>query len=184
MWYQINTTNSILDHKNKWNRNQFYYNNFTISISWSFSLNNAAESDVGRADPEFLNSFCSLANSFCNCLTSALSDITTLTCALVATSLAQLANKRVFLVCSTWLRAGLMVQMIAVLALPPNEDCSMRVSFESLKGICPFLPLLQPNSLLLDKSERNVAPRKVYKIFSICQTLMVFIIFQKLKNKK
>jgi len=49
-----------------------------------------------------------------------------------------------------------MVQMIAVLALPPNDDCNMRVSFESLKGICPFLPLLHPNSLLLDKSVRNI----------------------------
>ncbi len=38
--------------------------------------------------------------------------------------------------------------MMAVLALPPKEDCSMRVSFESLKGICPFLPLLHTMSKL------------------------------------
>jgi len=46
-----------------------------------------------------------------------------------------------------------MVQMIAVLALPPKEDCNMRVSFESLKGKCPFLPLLQPNFLFLDEKK-------------------------------
>jgi len=115
----------------------------TISIRRSFSFSNADES--GFVGLKIFNSLSSLANSFCSCLTNNLSDITTLTLALVVTSLAQLANKRVFLVCSTWLLAGLMVQMIAVLALPANEDCSMRVSFESLKGICPFLPLLPSN---------------------------------------
>jgi len=43
------------------------------------------------------------------------------------------------------------VQIIAVLALPPKEDCKMRVSFESLKGICPFLPLLKQKSLFIKK---------------------------------
>lgn len=37
-----------------------------------------------------------------------------------------------------------MVQIMAVLALPPKEDCNMRVSLESLKGTCPLLPLLYP----------------------------------------
>ena len=58
--------------------------------------------------------------------------MTTLTCAFVVTSFAQQANKRVFLDCSTWLRAGLNVQMMAVLALPPNAGCNNRVSLESL----------------------------------------------------
>lgn len=99
-------------------------------------------SDVLKLDPVLLNSLSNLANSLCSFFTSALSDTTTLTRALVVTSLAQLANRRVFLDCSTWDRAGLIVQIMAVLALPPKEDCSMRVSFESLKGTCPFLPLL------------------------------------------
>nr|GLL48814.1 hypothetical protein Itr_chr15CG03340 [Ipomoea trifida] len=79
-----------------------------------------------------LSSLSNLANSFCSCFTNALSDITTLTRALVATCLAHVANKRVFLDCSTWVCAGLIVQMMAVLALPPNECCRMRVSLESL----------------------------------------------------
>jgi hypothetical protein len=33
-------------------------------------------------------------------------------------------------------------------SMPPKEDCSMWVSFESLKGICPFLPLLHTMSKL------------------------------------
>jgi hypothetical protein len=51
---------------------------------------------------------------------------------LVTTFFAQFANKSVFLDCSMWQCAGLIVQMMAVLALPPKEDCNMRVSFESL----------------------------------------------------
>jgi hypothetical protein len=48
------------------------------------------------------------------------------------TSFAQVAKNRVFLDCSTCVRAGLIVQMIAVLAFPPKESCKIRVSFESL----------------------------------------------------
>lgn len=60
------------------------------------------------------------------------------------TSLALVANERVFLDCSTWLKAGLMVHIIAVRAFPPSEGCNMRVSFESLYGMWPFfLPALQ-----------------------------------------
>ncbi|KAI5317637.1 hypothetical protein L3X38_037344 [Prunus dulcis] len=44
---------------------------------------------------------------------------------------------------SDFAKPGLMVQIMAVLALiPPKEDCRMRVSFESRKGTCPFLSLL------------------------------------------
>lgn len=93
---------------------------YTCSIFRSFSLSNAIRSqvDVGAGD---LNSIFNLANSFCKCFTKALSDITTLTLAFVDTSFAQLPNKRVFLDCSTWLRRGLKVQMMAVLALPPKD---------------------------------------------------------------
>lgn len=115
----------------------------TFSIWRSFSLINV-ESGVTEVCPELLNSLSNLANSLCNCFTSALSDTTTFTWALVTTSLAQLAKKSVFLDCSTWIWAGLMVHMMAVLALPPKEDCNIRVNFESLNGICPFLPLLHP----------------------------------------
>lgn len=114
----------------------------TFSIWRSFSIRTAMESGATESGRVFFNSLSNLVNSLWSCFTSVLSDTTTLTCALVVTSLAQLANKSVFLDCSTWLRAGLMVQMMAVLALPPKEDCNIRVSFESLKGICPFLPLL------------------------------------------
>lgn len=117
----------------------------TFEMRSSFSFNAAEESPDAACKLMFLidlNSFSSLASSFCRCLTSAFSDITTLTWALVLTCLAQLAKRSVFLDCSTWLRAGLMVQIIAVLALPPKEFCSMRVSLEFLYGTCPFLPLL------------------------------------------
>jgi hypothetical protein len=84
--------------------------------------------------------------------------MTTLTWAFVTTSFAQLANNNVFLDCSVWLRAGLIVQIIAVLALPPREGCNIRVSFESRYGICPFLTLLHRqkqatnvNELILQK---------------------------------
>ncbi|KAJ0668480.1 hypothetical protein HanPI659440_Chr17g0689841 [Helianthus annuus] len=40
---------------------------------------------------------------------------------------ARVAKKRVFLDCSTWLEAGLRVQIMAVRALPPNECCSIRL---------------------------------------------------------
>ena len=96
----------------------------------------------GRLRPLDFSSASSLASSRCKCLTRALSDMTTLTCALVATSLAQQANRRVFLDCSTWLLAGLMVQIMAVLAFPPREDCNIRVSLESLYGTWPPRPLL------------------------------------------
>lgn len=96
-----------------------------------------------EADPGYLSSCSNLASSLCRCFTSALSDITTLTCALMATCFAQLANRRVFRDCSMWLRAGLIVQMMAVLAFPPKKGCSMRVSLESRYGIWPVLPLLR-----------------------------------------
>ena len=111
----------------------------------------ASECVVDEIGPGLLSSLSNLASSFCKCFTNALSDITTLTCALVTTSFAQVANKRVFLDCSIWLLAGLIVQMMAVLALPPNDGCSMRVSFESLYGMCPFLPLLHQEKHQVNK---------------------------------
>lgn len=67
--------------------------------------------------------------------------------AVLVTSLALVANESVFLVCSTWLKAGLMVHIMAVRAFPPSEDCSIRVSFESLYGMWPhlFTPLQKKN---------------------------------------
>lgn len=109
-------------------RNIYQKGSMTFSICKSFFLSNAVWSPN---DPGVLNSLSSLATSLCKCFTKALSDITTLTCAFVLTSFAQVANKRVFLDCSTWLRAGLKVQMIAVLALPPKDGWSIRVSLES-----------------------------------------------------
>ena len=47
-------------------------------------------------------------------------------------SFAQDAKNSVFRVCSTCLCDGLIVQIIAVRALPPSEYCKIRVSFESL----------------------------------------------------
>ena len=102
----------------------------------------ASEWCVQVADSVYLSSFSNLASSLCRCFTSALSDTTTLTWALVATCFAQLANERVFLDCSMWLLAGLIVQIMAVLALPPKKGCKMRVSLESRYGMCPVLPLL------------------------------------------
>lgn len=55
--------------------------------------------------------------------------------------------------------------MMAVLALPPKEFCSMRVSLESLYGMCPFLPLLhQAWKLCHDKRANTVKLRKYSKI--------------------
>lgn len=65
-------------------------------------------------------------------LQSQLTTLTMLTFAVFVTSFAQVAKNRVFLDCSTCVRAGLIVQMIAVLAFPPKESCKIRVSFESL----------------------------------------------------
>jgi hypothetical protein len=62
----------------------------------------------------------------------ALSDITRLTRALVTTSLAQLAKSSVLRVCSTWVCAGLIVHIMAVLAFPPSAGWSILVSLESL----------------------------------------------------
>lgn len=47
--------------------------------------------------------------------------------------------------------------MMAVLALPPNEFCSMRVSFESLKGICPFPFLLIKVQNYIDEQDLEIA---------------------------
>ena len=110
---------------------------FLIWLSFSFTNASRLEFEAGCR-----NSLSNLATSFCKCLTSALSDMTTLTWAFVTTSFAQLPNNRVFLDCSIWLVAGLSVQMMAVLALPPKDGCNMRVSFESLYGICALLPML------------------------------------------
>lgn len=104
----------------------------TFCIWRFFFLNIAAQSQLVEGGQGVLNSLSNLATSFCSCLTNTLSDITTLTCALVVTCFAQQAKRRVFLVCSTWLRAGLKVQIMAVLELPPKEGCSMRVNLESL----------------------------------------------------
>lgn len=57
---------------------------------------------------------------------------TMFTWALFVTSFALVANERVFRDCSTWLKAGLIVHMIAVRAFPPSEVCNILVSFESL----------------------------------------------------
>ena len=64
--------------------------------------------------------------------------LTILTFAVFVTSLAHVAKNKVFLDCSTCVRAGLMVQMMAVLAFPPKESCKIRVSFESRYGMCPL----------------------------------------------
>ena len=64
--------------------------------------------------------------------------LTIFTFAVFVTSFAQVAKNRVFLDCSTCVRAGLIVHMIAVLAFPPKESCKIRVSFESLQGMCPL----------------------------------------------
>lgn len=111
----------------------------TFSMTSSFSF---TESHEDEGNCKLFKWASSLASSRCSCFTNAFSDITTLTCALVLTCLAQLAKRRVFLDCSTWLCAGLMVQIMAVLAFPPREFCNIRVSFESLNGTCPFFPLL------------------------------------------
>lgn len=115
----------------------------TFCIWRSFFLTVIAQSQFEAGEEAgFLSSVSSLASSRCSCFSRALSDITTLIRAFVVTSFAQHANKRVFFVSSTWLLAGLRVQMIAVLALPPKHGCRIRVSFESLKLMCPCLPLL------------------------------------------
>lgn len=135
-------------------RNMFYSvgrnqsSGVTFWMTSSFSFSTVLEAPEWECECKFFNSLSILANSFCSCLTSAFSVITTFTCALVWTCLAQFAKWSVFLDCSTWVWAGLMVQIIAVLALPPKEVCSMRVSFESLYGICPlFPPLLHHNTI-------------------------------------
>lgn len=72
--------------------------------------------------------------------------------AVLVTSFALVANESVFRVCSTWLKAGLMVHIIAVRAFPPSEGCNIRVSFESLYGMWPFLfPPLQTERLGKEK---------------------------------
>ena len=58
--------------------------------------------------------------------------LTIFTWALFVTSFALVANERVFRDCSTWLKAGLIVHIIAVRAFPPSEGCNILVSFESL----------------------------------------------------
>ena len=72
-----------------------------------------------------------------------------LICVVLTTSLALVANARVLRDCSAWLWAGLMVQIIAVLAFPPNECCKILVSLESLYGMCPLF-LLPPLKSKMD----------------------------------
>jgi hypothetical protein len=67
------------------------------------------------------------------------------------TSFALVANARVLRDCSTWLWAGLMVQMIAVLAFPPNQCCKILASLKSLYGTCP--PFLLPPLQATDSSQ-------------------------------
>ena len=55
-----------------------------------------------------------------------------LTSGLFSMFLARVANLRVEIVSSMNPLAGVMVQMMAVLALPPSEGCKILVSFESL----------------------------------------------------
>lgn len=86
----------------------------------------------GTRIEEFVH-WCYLNNKGQKFLTqSQLTILTMLTLAVFVTSFAQVAKNRVFLDCSTCVRAGLIVQMIAVLAFPPKESCKIRVSFESL----------------------------------------------------
>lgn len=69
--------------------------------------------------------------SFCCLLRRAASDRTSLTVALLTTLLARLANLRVLWLSSVWMAAGVMLQMIAVLAFPPSDGWRILVSLES-----------------------------------------------------
>ena len=64
-------------------------------------------------------------------LSTAASDSTSFTVALLTTRLARQAKRSVLCVSSACWAAGVTAQMMAVLALPPNEGCRMRVSLES-----------------------------------------------------
>ncbi|KAG0572393.1 hypothetical protein KC19_VG091300 [Ceratodon purpureus] len=61
------------------------------------------------------------------------------------TSFALVAKARVLRDCTTWLWAGLVVQITAVIAFPLNECCKNLVHLESLYGTCPLF-LLPPLS--------------------------------------
>ena len=65
-------------------------------------------------------------------LSTAASDSTSLTVALLMTRLARQAKRSVLWLSSTCIVAGVMLQMMAVLAFPPREGCRMRVSLLSL----------------------------------------------------
>lgn len=105
------------------------------------------------------------------------------TWALLVTSFALVAKERVFLVCSTWLKAGLMVHKIAVRAFPPSEFCSIRVSFESLYGMWPLLfpPLHTKKHVVNQDSHELQFPTKNYtfKVSNItscwCEELFIGI---------
>ena len=75
----------------------------------------------------FFSSSISLACRF----STAASDNTSLTMALFTTRFARQAKRSVLWLSSMWQKAGVMAQMMAVLALPPRDGCRMRVSFES-----------------------------------------------------
>lgn len=70
-------------------------------------------------------------------LSTAASESTSLTVALLTTRLARQAKRNVLWLSSAWTSAGVMAQMMAVLALPPSEGCRMRVSLLSRYGMCP-----------------------------------------------
>lgn len=99
------------------------------------------------------------------------------TCALLVTSFALVANESVFLVCSTWLKAGLMVHIIAVRAFPPSDDCKIRVSFESLYGTWALL--LPP--LQIEKSLRQIITLQLNFHKSGYISVQEFSIFHKKK---
>ncbi len=70
-------------------------------------------------------------------LSTAASDSTSLTMALFTTRLARQAKRSVLWLSSPCTTAGVMLQMMAVLALPPSDGCRMRVSLLSLYGMWP-----------------------------------------------
>lgn len=92
---------------------------------------------------------------------------TIFTRAVLTTSFALVANDSVFLVCSTWLKDGLTVHIIAVRAFPPSEDCNIRVSFESLYGMWPCIPQLQSKRKIQKQNQTPAKQNKIPKAESI-----------------
>ncbi|KAK6922531.1 Glycoside hydrolase, family 19, catalytic [Dillenia turbinata] len=143
------------------------------------SLRDSETQDVTDTDPGFRDSFSNLASSLCRCFTSALSGMTTLTRALGDASFPQLADKSMFLNCLTWLHAGLSIQMMAVLAFPPNDDCNMQnegvdydlqwVSKE--KRNLSFL-MTVPKSIAIDECRKQNLHTNTMFIGSVTQFLL------------